>query len=487
MSRINFREGMFLGKEELQRLQDFQSELPKSLQNLFVKDSESNDPTSFNCVFPLSSHHVELKKVTTELGVSGVLLYHKFGDLKYFVVGRYQTRNCLVGKNSEVIGINGFCPTSSIVNAGVNKVYLNLYSDESSYEDALISISDSGECTFIGWSRIVDCLRQGVTGRYTRIQLFNGKTYSIQSFDEATQTAQLVGEEGSFAAVSKILFKFLPTQSPFSESVNEPLYIYERSSLKPANYPNPYTVGYCEVEDGQIVNVVLEPQSMALPLAPQSIKTGHIADEAVTTVKIADKSITMSKIADEVNLLGDGSVTTAKLAENAVTKSKLDLVVRNRIASSMLSYSGSFDVDKSGSAAPVSGLLLCKITGGRFYEDTEIDGSSITYEDQWIWSPPTFQSVTWFETTGDSAEAGIFFYCDWSGTKTFKRQHIFRKSFLQGMCKIFWPESVGATISLEGGQYYYLHYRRLQWMVGSSSNDTDKIIIDHFSKMNMVE
>lgn len=296
MSKINFKEGMFLGKEELQKFQDFQSELSSSLENIFVKDSDSSIPTAFNCVFPLSPYHIKLAKVTTELGVPGVLLYHNYEGSKYFVAGRSQYANCPIGKNSEVTGQYGFCSTSSIIGIGSNKVYLSLQSQETSYEDALISITSQGQCSFVGWSRIVNALRQGVTGRYTRIQLFSGEVFSIQSFNETTQTAQLVGESGTFATFSKVLFRFLPTLSPFSENVNDPLYTYEKSSLTPSTSPTPSTVGYCEVEDGEIVNVVLEPQSIALPLVPRSIESGHLGIEAVQTENIADRAVTSEEI-----------------------------------------------------------------------------------------------------------------------------------------------------------------------------------------------
>lgn len=477
MSRINLREGMFLGKEELQKLQKFQSELPKSLENMFSRNSDSSivEPQGSNFIFPLNPNHVKLVKTTTELGIEGVLLYHTY-DEEYFIAGRYLNLNCPIGKLTEVTGINGFCPTSSIVSTigGIQKVYLNLQAEEATGEDAAISITTQGQCSFVGWSRIVDSLRQGVTGRYTRIQLMTGEIYSIQSFDETTQTAQLVGESGSFRTVSKTLFKFLPTLSPFSENMSDPLYIYERSSLKPTTTPTSYTVGYCEVLNGKIMNVVLEPQSRALPLLPQSIKTGHLAD----------KSITMAKIADDVNLLGDGSVTTAKLANESVTETKLDAKNKWRIQNSILKWE--HKGSDQGQQAPFSGIRVCTIEGGVYYDSNSINGTTIKDEDQYIWKPPVGLSMQFVNTTGESTEAGILFYCDWSGTKTFKKEHIFARDGLNG-AEIYWPASVPSSITLEGERMYYLHYRRLQWYGSGVSTKIDRVIIDTFEKMDAIE
>ena len=488
MSKINLREGMFLGKEELQKLQKFQSELPKSLENMFSRNSDSSivEPQASNFVFPLNPNHVKLVKTTTELGIAGVLLYHTY-DEEYFIAGRYLNFNCPIGKSTEVTGINGFCPISSIIStvSENGRVYLNLHVAEGSNEDAAISITTQGQCSFVGWSRIVDSLRQGVTGRYTRIQLMTGEIYSIQSFDETTQTAQLVGESGSFKTVSKTLFKILPTLSPFSENTNDPLYTYERSSLKPTTTPTPYTVGYCEVLNGEITNVVLEPQSRALPLLPQSIKTGHLVDESVTTAKIADKSITMAKIADDVNLLGDGSVTTAKLANESVTEAKLDERNRWRIQNSILKWE--WISKNQGQQAPFSGIRVCSITEGVYYDSNSINGTTIKDEDQYIWKPPVGVSLQFVNTGEESTEAGILFYCDWNGTKTFKKEHIFARDGVDG-AEICWPASIPSSITLEGDTTYYLHYRRLQGTINPTSISlrTERVIIDTFEKMDTI-
>lgn len=297
MSRINLKEGMFLGKEELQRLQEFQSELPCSLENLWLRDSNSESSISGNdYIFPLTPKHIGLKKVITESGIQGVLLHHNYFNSKYFVAGKYEGTNYLIGKNSEVTGQIGFCPSTSIVEKGSGRIYLQIASNISPYEDALISITTQGQCSFVGWSRIVNALRQGMEGRYTRIQLQSGEIYSIQSFDETTQTVQLVGGNGSFKTVSKVSFKFLPTMSPFSENTNEPLYSYEYSRLVPTMTPNTLTVGYCTVENGEIVQVVLEPYKIALPLVPRSIKSGHLGIGAVQTENIDDNAVTSEEI-----------------------------------------------------------------------------------------------------------------------------------------------------------------------------------------------
>ena len=479
MSRINFKEGMFLGKEELQKFQDFQSELSESLENIWTRDSDKTTQRAFSFVFPLSPYHVRLAKVTTELGVPGILLYHNYEGNRYFVAGKYQQMDCPIGTNSEIIGTNGFCSTSSIINAGLDTVYLNLKSQESSYEDAAISITAQGQCSFVGWSRIVGSLRQGTVGRYTRIQLWTGEIYSIQSFNETTQTAQLVGESGSFETVSKVLFRFLPTLSPFSENIDDPLYTYTRSGLSIASIPNSLTVGYCEVENGEITNVVLEPQSVALPLMPQSIKTGHLQDGAVTTPKIADKSITMAKMADDVNLLGDGSVTTAKLANESVTEAKLDAKNKWRIKAGMLDWE--YKGPNQGQVAPYTGIRVCSIEEAVYYDYSSINGTTIKDGDTYLWRPPTGSSLQYVNTTGESTEAGILFFCDFSGTLSIKRDHFFAKDALYGG-KIYWPENVPSTISLVGEGQYYIHYRRLQWKNGADQN-YDRIIIDTFTKM----
>ena len=339
--KTNFKEGMFLGKQELDREQILRSMDITSVQNLLKTDATPYSIPPQNRPFNPKSSWVVIEGRTVD-GVYGVAvgIDNNIGiahpDL--YKLGRGSIGSDLYAPmmNSDWTGKEAW---HSLDGVSDGTYYVQIRHQETIYENALVSLDSNGLMTITkGWDYVKDLFRNAQYGRQSRVKIVDGGVFSVSSVDATNHTVQLVGEAGTFSVLTGKQFYMVPTLSPFVEQSDVNLYTYgtlvvdiSDSSMAPL-HPW-YTIGSIEVVNGEISQVEIfgtdtnnNEYGYLDTVGYEQINTRNLADGAVTEDKIANGAVTGNKIADGAITGGkipNGGIPTAKIADHAVTLEKI--------------------------------------------------------------------------------------------------------------------------------------------------------------------
>lgn len=320
---FQYLDGMFLGKQELERIQNIEKASEGLLRSLLrVTSSDPSLAVMGRPINPKFSHlKIESRIVGSAAGVAvGLDPSYDYQNTEINVLGRG-----LIGLgigapvlDSDWTGKEGW---TSIGSLSDGTYYVQIKGATVNFENALISVDTNGLCTFSkGWKYVQNLFRNSDYGRQTRIYITGAnRSYAISSVNTSNHTVQLVGEAGSFTALTDEKFRFVPTMSPFIVSgLDDSIYTYNTLEVQLSNSSNVpslpwYTVGSIVISSGAIASITL------FDCETEDNKYGYldtVSENQINTRHLIDGAVTEDKLAS-------GAVTTAKLASDAVTNSKI--------------------------------------------------------------------------------------------------------------------------------------------------------------------
>lgn len=319
---LNFKEGMFLGKQELERQRVLEACFEDSISRLIVgKENLVNE--GLEGLYAPQKLNYKLSKKTIDsvegIAVSAFNLDGSLASLGRLIVGKKNGQRIGVVTDSGFTGKECFLPLSEFIPAdpsGHNGLYFifRLKPATTNYELSLISVSSSGVGTFSIPSLVMPLFREATGGRATTIKTSSNQVLKVASVDLVNNKVQFEGT--SFTAETNVQFMFLQTLSPFATDTPQPLYTYSTCELICD------ATGYADWKDGFIKNNVSVPLGYALyytngglqdPDTPSSylgifldtvgkgqITSEKIVNEAVVEEKIADEAVTRRKLGNGI-------------------------------------------------------------------------------------------------------------------------------------------------------------------------------------------
>lgn len=325
---LNFKEGMFLGKQELERQKALEACFEDSISRLIV-GTENFVNEGLEGLYAPQKLNYKLSKKTIGsvegIAVSAFNLDGSSASLGRLIVGKKNGQRIGVVTDSSFTGKECFLPLSEFIPAdpfGYNDLYFifRLRPATTNYELSLISVSSSGVGTFSIPSLVMPLFREATGGRATTIKTSSNQVLKVASVDLVNNRVQFEGT--SFTAETNVQFMFLQTLSPFVTDTPQPLYTYSTCELICD------ATGYSDWEDGFIKDNVSVPLGYALyytngglqdPDTPSSY-SGIFLDT------VGKGQITSEKIANGAvggNHLQSSAISTNKIDFGAVTRSKL--------------------------------------------------------------------------------------------------------------------------------------------------------------------
>lgn len=319
---LNFKEGMFLGKQELERQKALEACFEDSISRLIV-GTENFVSEGLEGLYAPQKLNYKLSKKTIGnvegIAVSAFNLDGSSASLGRLIVGKKNGQRIGVVTDFSFTGKECFLPLSEFIPAdpsGHNGLYFifRLKPATTNYELSLISVSSSGVGTFSIPSLVMPLFREATGGRATTIKTSGNQVLKVASVDLVNNRVQFEGT--SFTAETNVQFMFLQTLSPFATDTPQPLYTYATCELICD------AAGYSDWKDGFIRNNVSVPLGYAryyasgglqVPVTPSSylgvfldtvgkgqITSEKIVNEAVVEEKIADEAVTRRKLGKRI-------------------------------------------------------------------------------------------------------------------------------------------------------------------------------------------
>jgi hypothetical protein len=327
---LNFKEGMFLGKQELERQKVLEACFEDSISRLIV-GTENFVNEGLEGLYAPQKLNYKLSKKTIDgvegIAVSSFNLDGSPASLGRLIVGKKNGQRIGVVTDSGFTGKECFLPLSEFIPAdpsGHNGLYFifRLKPATTNYELSLISVSSSGVGTFSIPSLVMPLFREATGGRATTIKTSSNQVLKVASVDLVNNRVQFEGT--SFTAETNVQFMFLQTLSPFTTDAPQPLYTYATCELICD------ATGYVDWENGFIKDNVSVPLGYALYYTDGGLQDPGIPSSysGIFLDTVGKGQITSEKIANgavRTNNLEDEAVTTLKIANLAVTRAKLGL------------------------------------------------------------------------------------------------------------------------------------------------------------------
>lgn len=327
---LNFKEGMFLGKQELERQKALEACFEDSISRLIV-GTENFVNEGLEGLYAPQKLNYKLSKKTIDgvegIAVSAFNLDGSPASLGRLIVGKKNGQRIGVVTDSGFTGKECFLPLSEFIPADPsrhNDLYFifRLKPATTNYELSLISVSSSGVGTFSIPSLVMPLFREATGGRATTIKTSGNQVLKVASVDLVNNRVQFEGT--SFTAETNVQFMFLQTLSPFATDTPQPLYTYATCELICD------ATGYSDWMDGFIKNNVSVPLGYALyytngglqdPGTPSSYTDSGIFLDTVGKGQITSEKIANGAVGE--NHLQTFAVSTNKINFGAVIRSKL--------------------------------------------------------------------------------------------------------------------------------------------------------------------
>jgi hypothetical protein len=329
---LNFKEGMFLGKQELERQKALEACFEDSISRLIV-GTENFVNEGLEGLYAPQKLNYKLSKKTIDgvegIAVSSFNLDGSPASLGRLIVGKKNGQKIGVVTDSGFTGKECFLPLSEFIPAdptGYNDLYFifRLKPATTNYELSLISVSSSGVGTFSIPSLVMPLFREATGGRATTIKTSGNQVLKVASVDLVNNRVQFEGT--SFTAETNVQFMFLQTLSPFTTDIPQPLYTYATCELICD------ATGYADLETGFIRDNVSVPLGYALyytddglqdPDTPSSylgmfldtVGKGQITSEKIENGAVGEDHL--KNFAVTTNKIYPGAVNRVKLAVNA--------------------------------------------------------------------------------------------------------------------------------------------------------------------------
>ena len=347
MYGLNFADGMFLGKQEMERQRQMQ-ELYNNLYSLCLGNISSDGTVSNNkgLLDPrLTGLYIKAEVETSpyriRVGINPNLILasdEAISKLGRGVIG--------FGPNGELIGAALLSPTSRgivvlndtflmnnfPVDTGKNYIFINPGAEYAShYENCLINIASNGTGSLVGDEdlgqlAVVDALRNSAEGRPTKILTASGEVLTIASISGSSITFA----EANTTARTMEKFSILSSMSPYSQNQPDYLYTYPCLGVSVASSPEPYSddiflLGEVEMSGGSFVSCTTY-NGDTLTYGETFLGRRNVSDGSITTAKLANNAVNANKLANnavETNKIKNGAVTGDKLGNQAVETSKI--------------------------------------------------------------------------------------------------------------------------------------------------------------------
>lgn len=325
---LNFKEGMFLGKQELERQKALEACFEDSISRLIV-GTENFVNEGLEGLYAPQKLNYKLSKKTIDgvegIAVSSFNLDGSPASLGRLIVGKKNGQKIGVVTDSGFTGKECFLPLSEFIPADPTR-YNGLYfifrlkPATTNYELSLISVSSSGVGTFSIPSLVMPLFREATGGRATTIKTSGNQVLKVASVDLVNNRVQFEGT--SFTAETNVQFMFLQTLSPFTTDTPQPLYTYSTCELICD------ATGYAVWEDGFIKDSVSVPLGYALYYTDNGLQDPDIPSSSLGMFldTVGKRQITSGKIANEAvgeSHLQNFAVSTNKICTGAVNRSKL--------------------------------------------------------------------------------------------------------------------------------------------------------------------
>lgn len=303
--KLNYKEGMFLGKEELERQALFDQMMADSIGRVISNPYYKNHFGLFDLI-----------KIGVDFTISNDKLLLHVSPVAHAISGKIGRVIVGTDKNGDAIGLpckgDGWTLTnkdarisnSLLLGLPGEVYYLQISASTTNYENALMSINAQGTGTVTVNPQVLSMFRTGSLGRHSKIRTEGGQTLTVNSINEGNATVQFEGD--NFIVETNTRFMFVHTVSPFIESEVEPLYTYPSCtlswSLVPPSNGLSFVVGTVEIEtDGTYGEILIEdfnsePFYWRNTLMPKSIKNKHLSQYCVEWDNIAPNTITKDKI-----------------------------------------------------------------------------------------------------------------------------------------------------------------------------------------------
>lgn len=313
--KLNFKEGMFLGKQELERQKALEACFEDSISRLIV-GTENFVSEGLEGLYSPQKLNYKLSKKTIGnvegIAVSAFDLDGSSASLGRLIVGKKTGQRIGVVTDFRFTGKECFLPLSEFISAdpsGHNGLYFifRLKPATTNYELSLISVSSSGVGTFSIPSLVMPLFREATGGRATTIKTSGNQVLKVASVDLVNNKVQFEGT--SFTAETNVQFMFLQTLSPFATDTPRPLYTYSTCELICD------AIGYADWRDGFIKNDVSVPLGYALYHT-----NGGLQDPDIPNSNIYSEKLGSGVFLDTV---GKGQITSEKIANGAVVEEKI--------------------------------------------------------------------------------------------------------------------------------------------------------------------
>lgn len=359
-NNLNYQEGMFLGKEELTRHDEF-NELLYSLFHHAFGYLDNNTWIHAGLLDPrITKLKIQSKSLNGVNGIQVGIDITAGGALNSnWVLGR-AIIGCKTIMTGDWIGAVNISETSewtgkegwiSVADKADGDWYVRIGIAKTNYENALITINADGTGQFVKGKRWVEpyaVIRKAQYGHQTKIRTEQHDVLTIADYNAETGIITFSGEPGSFVPRTETRFAFVSTLSPFSAFNSYDLYSYPSlyiilTSTDEASADG-FVLGKITIADGAVTNIEIFNASYQnnkykflghkddFVLVDGAVTTPKLANNAVETAKIKDGAVTSDKLAD-------GAVTSAKVSNNAITENKIQdgSVTQNKIGNGVVS------------------------------------------------------------------------------------------------------------------------------------------------------
>ncbi len=318
---LNYKEGMFLGKQELERQRVLETCFEDSISRLIIGKEGYGASEGIEGLFAPQKLNYKLSKKTVN-GVQGIAvsafgLDESLSKLARLVVGKKNGIKIGVVQDSAFTGKECFLPLSEFLPSdptSYDDAYFvfRLKPVVTNYEVSLISIDSNGVGTFSHPELVISLFREATGGRATKIKTERGSVLTVASINTDSNTVQFEGR--NFVEESGARFMFIHTLSPYMIEDFQPLYTYNTCELicDGTGYSD-WEEGFFQDDESVALGYALYNKNSGLqePETPGSL-TGTFLDT------VSEGQITSDKLVSQ-------AVTESKIANEAVTRSKLGL------------------------------------------------------------------------------------------------------------------------------------------------------------------
>lgn len=257
-AKVNYQEGMFLGKQELQNQVQIEDMWKVAFWEIF-----RTTPRDGGAKWCKGLLDPELSLLTIgSQEIDGTI---------YLVVGFNVDSSPLTDKTRKVVGFGATYPIGAVElgsrftnKEGIVSLagytngtwYVKLDGAITHYENALITVNQDGSGRVTkNWDSVKDLFRTASSGRQTKIQTENGQSLTITSVDSLGNLVFSNGS-GTLVAESNVRFAFFHTISPYSSSDSDYLYTYPSMSIAvESDDSGNFVLGKFDLSDGVVSNI----------------------------------------------------------------------------------------------------------------------------------------------------------------------------------------------------------------------------------------